>query len=201
MFFDFCLLPYNNYYQGMVVIRGNEAESKINKYSLPKIKKERSIINMIKETDVDEIKDMMVKSSKLNKKINVNFYIDEFGETVQLPMSIFVKRVGDNLIEVSSQSDAINDIEFLISGIESCPLLQMESMLRTLKSTIKAIKKYSEGAYKINVEQKQHFFSYSLILSGKTFGDVINKIIKMYKEVSAENSLTYDEIREELING
>lgn len=156
-------------------------------------------IKLAKVNDFDEIKDLPIKSLPKNKVIGLDLFNSQFWDKEYLPMSFKIKSLGKNFVEVSSQDDWINDIMFLLQDIEHSPLLHMESRSRVLKSMIKAIKKYSEGKYQIHIEDGEHFFNYTFVLSGSTVGDVFNKIVKMYEEVASEDSCTYSDLRKELI--
>ncbi len=180
------------------VVIGNEVENKKYK-SLTKTKQRKvtSIMNIEKE--LDDIKNSKINSLPMNKAFKVSLFLSEFCEMEFLPSSFVLKRIGKNLLEISSEDDWINDIMFLLQDIEHSPLLRMESRSRVLKSMIKAIKKYSEGKYQIHIEDGEHFFNYTFVLSGSTVGDVFNKIVKMYEEVASEDSCTNSDLRKELI--
>ena len=166
--------------------------------------KKQKIGKKVKLNEVNEIEETQnfpVDSLPRNKAIHLDLLCSPYIDKDYLPTSFQLEYVGKNFVKVSSQDDWINDVVYLCQDIEYSPLLQMESNSRLLRSSIKAIKKYTEGKYQIFVCDGKHYFSYSFTLSGATVGDVMNKVVKMYEEIAAENSYTYDELRNELVKG
>jgi hypothetical protein len=142
-----------------------------------------------------------IKSLPENEIINIEVIVPEENDSSLLPTFLSIKRIGANQLEVSCIDDMLNDLVYLTDDIEDSPLLQSELNSRLLRSFVRAIKKYAEGYYSIEIDGPDNYFSYTIRVSGITVGEALDKILDMYDEIEKENVANLDDIRKELING
>ena len=141
-----------------------------------------------------------INSLPENEVINIEVIVPEENDSSLLPTFLSIKRTGANQLEVSCIDDMLNDLVY-VCDIEDSPLLQSELNSRLLRSFVRAIKKYSEGYYSVEIDGPDNYFSYTIRVSGITVGEALDKILDMYDEIEKENVANLDDIRKDLISG
>ena len=142
-----------------------------------------------------------INSLPENEVINIEVIVPQENDSSLLPTCLSIKRTGANQIDVSCIDDMLNDLVYLCDDIEDSPLLQSELNSRLLRSFVRAIKKYAEGYYSVEIDGPDNYFSYTIRVSGITVGEALDKILNMYDEIEKENVANLDDIRKDLISG
>ena len=134
-----------------------------------------------------------------NEKYFAEIYWDDDADMGALACEYSLKRVGSNLVEIHSENDHINNIDYLVCDDDLNPITWGGMIYQKTVELVKMVKQYSVSNPQFWVEEGDHYFAYTMYLKGKTVGEVINKLADMYLEVEANIPETIDELKNQII--
>ncbi len=147
----------------------------------------------------DDIKDELINNLPLITPVIIDRCFEEIGSDV-FPYRLLIERVGNNIVKVTPES-SYNAPDFWEDVIVDISLMEIISLLTSVQKLIDLAKEYSEDNPKILLEEDGQFFSFTMRLSGLTFGDIFSKLEMMYCDFEVLDRFTHAESRQNFING
>jgi len=156
--------------------------------------------NNFKSNPKGDDSEVLIKALGKGKPYNAGLLWDDGTGVGHLSLEYTITPLGNNLVEIHSTEDHINDRDYLYGDDDANPITWGGMNYLNVVELVKSIKKYSVRKPQIWVEESDHYFAYTMYLKGKTVGEVINKLAEMYLEVEANLPANIIVLKKQIIN-